>query len=787
MLLSRNLLIQLNKKFENVSDEQLTIGLNAIGVEVEQIIKPKVNPGLKVGKLLSAEKHPDSDHLNICQVQVGDEILQIVCGAKWLPIGKNVIVTPVGYKLTDEITIAPRKMRGVVSYGMMAGYSELAPEFKYCENKHDADSIINFDENIEDDQILEFLGLNDTVYDLSIPSNRNELNGAYWLAYELNAYFKFETPYLESNLGLENNAIEIDAEISKEGLKTYSLLEFKLNKPYTSTSWSIKKVLMNSGIHVTNTLADLGNYITLLFANPVHLFDKDLVDKKISVKPLLEDTTLLGLDNKEYLIHKGSIVTSDSNGIIAVVGQMGAKRCAINENTTNVLMEIANLNADYLRANAKLNKISTQSATLFSKPLSVYITSVALSVALNDFYPQFDFISDLALVHKPKPKCQKTISFRVEQVQQILGVKLELQEIKDILALTHFIYDGKDCLVPLYRLDVTNVADICEEIVKSLDVNTIQTQPVECEVLDFKKNWEYEQIQTIRNLLVNQQFIETKTYNLTSKQEANLFNWFNVKENVSILNPLSTQRETLRVNLVHQMLNVLEYNINHKEDLNNIFEIQKIQNGMNDAFNVLVCLVSVDHFKNVMNKNKLSADILTTQAIYNLMANKLGFNLNVKYNVEGFEGLYHQNNFALYNVKNQFVGVVGTLKNQLLNKQYKIKNDVFAIAINLDLTIQSIERKQHIINAISEFNPIYKEFSFTNPNNTELGLVFNEIKKVNYVNDVELYDVFKNENMTSYTISVKIQSMDKTLDSSEIDNTLDQINSILKNNKLEVR
>lgn len=785
MLLSRNLLNQINPKFKSLSTDELTVGLNAIGIEVEEVLEHRTHKGLRVGKILSAEKHPDSDHLNVCQVQLGDEVTQIVCGAPNLPIGYQVVVAPIGYKFSDEFVIAERKIRGVVSKGMMCGYNELTNLFTDAVDKLEIEGLIRIDPNIKltDDELLDYLGLNDTILDLSLPSNRNELNGIYWIAYELNAYFKFDTSLLELHDLVTSNDLTINIQTNK--VNDYGLLEMSLNNEYDYTRWNLKKYLINSGIHVTNTFADYGNFLTLLFSNPVHMFNKDLITSELVIKELEVDTKMLALDNKEYELKKGTVVSMVNNEIIAAIGMMGSKKFAIDKNTKNIYLEIANLNSDYLRQQAKVNKINTTSSTLFSKPLAKMISAIALDTfATSNLVKNLVFnLKPIKLITKDE---RKEVYASISDINKFLGINLTESEIISILNLTGFKYFNERILVPAYRLEIHNLADVCEEILKSIDINNFKVEPILASVLNFKKNQLYDSLQTIRQYLVSQQFIETKTYNLASLEDAKKFNWFNIDEEITILNPLSNQRETLRHSLVHQLLNVLVYNQNHKEPLRNIFEIQKIQIDKNNAFTNLTVLLNQDYFIDVLNHEKVVNSILTLKEIFNGLLSVLNRSVNYNYDKLDLEGLASENGLTILSKNNEVIGYLGTIKKTTL-KEYGLKNNIYCLSINLDKLLESKQLNKTIIKPISEFNPIYKDFSFTNKNRVLLDKVFKEITDLTYISEVKLVDSFMINDLLSYTMSVKIQSFDKTLSNDEIEDILHKIRSILEINNLQLR
>ncbi|GAA5414548.1 phenylalanine--tRNA ligase subunit beta [Ureaplasma ceti] len=787
MLLSRNLLNKINPKFATLSNEELTVGLNAIGVEVEEIITHKTNPGLRVGKIVSAEKHPDSDHLNVCQVELsGGEMTQIVCGAPNLPVGYKVVVAPIGYKFSEDFVIAERKLRGVVSKGMMCGYNEITSQFVDAIDKLEVEGLVRIDPevNLTDADLYDFLGLNDTVLDLSLPSNRNELNGAYWLAYELNAYFRFNTELLNP-AELVTGLADINVEINTDKVNQYGLIAMTLAHEYDYTRWNLKKYLVNSGIHVTNTLADYGNFLTLLFANPVHLFDRDLVSNTLQVTELKAKTKFLGLDNKEYELAAGTLVTMSGDEIVAAIGLMGSKQHAVSATTKNVLLEVANVNSDYFRNLAKTNKISSASSVLFSKPLSETITAVAFDQVLHGVVFQ-SVATSLKPVHLVQKREANKVTVSNAEINQLLGLQLSDQEIADILWLTGFERMNTSVSVPSYRLDINNVADICEEILKSIDINHFTVQPIYSEVLSFNKNKAYENLQKIRQYLVHHQFLETKTYNLTSKEKVNLFNWFNIEEEIEIVNPLSNQRQFLRHSLLNQMLEVLTYNLNHKEALRNIFEIQKIQVNKEVAFNNLTVVLAQPWFTDVLNHLEVKSDAMSLKALFCGLLSNLNKQVQFSYAPVNVEGLTAENSLTILNANNEVMGYLGTIK-KTIAKEYGLTQPVLALSLNLDMFLSENTDKKTKITAVSEFNPVYKDFSFINPHKVALDTVWTALKTIEYVKEVNLIDTFKKDDQMSYTISLRIEAMEKTLSSEEIDAILTQVKTILTNAQLELR
>lgn len=788
MLLSRKLLNKINPKFSNLTNEELQIGLNAIGIEVEQILdNSKLSPKLELVKIINIENHPDSDHLHICTIDNNGKEAKIVCGAKNLQTNVFALLAPIGYELPNSIVIQERKIRGVISQGMLCGYSELNPNVTNSLSKFEQDSIIMapLDSELNSNNILDFFGLNDTIFELSLPSNRNELNGIYFIAYELNAYFNFDTKLIIPNETINfTNKIKITS--TTKSLNSYGLLEFECEKHNFNLDWSIKKYLINSGIHPTNTLADIGNFVTLLFATPTHMFDANKVNN-LCIKEINNEITINALDNKDYLLDKSTIVVETNDEIIAAIGLIGSKKFAINENTTHVYMEFANLNnADFIKY-AKRSSINSNSKNLFLKSISTNVNLLAMFVCLKYILPSFQFIHNISCVKTFDFYQPSSIQFDINEINQTLGINLEEQKINEILSRTGNCIQNNEIVIPFYRQDLTNIYDIAEEIIKTIDINKFSSTPISAEIINFNSNKEYQFNKKIKDYFVNLGFIETKTYNLTSESNVDKFNLYGIKDKIAIKNPSSNERKFLRHNLVNQMIEVLAYNLNHKQDIENIFEVQKIQFDFKKAQHIFNAILSTSIAKNIITKDEITNNIYTAYNIFHNLIQILNLkNINVVNHVFNISEL-DENGFAIKS-QDKIIGYIGKINNKYLKNEFKINNNnLFIINFNLDELFLLINKDINKINPISEFNPIYKEITFENPNNHNISDIVNKLYFNNNIETIKLFDFYNNENKNSYTISIKIQSYEKTLDQDEISKIFNKCLEILESNGLSIR
>lgn len=758
MLLSRKLLSRINENFSNINNDDLTSALNSIGVEVEQIIENKVHPNLKLGKLISIRQHPEAEKLNVCEVVIDNKKYTIVCGAPNLKIDHWVIVATPNTILGNNNEIKVKLVKNVKSEGMLCSLHEIFPNFVDLINDEDKQTIIQIPSNIKlnSNTFFDDFGFNDTIFDLNIPSNRSELNGAYFLAYELNLQFKFTSKLVESKFnlfGLKNTGKNLlNLKIDK-GIIKYHLAEIDFIHDIAEFL-KLKMIYLNCGIK-QNNIIDYSSLITILFAQPAIMYSPKNVKNKINIVKLDQNTKIEIPGNKELNLEKGTIVTKSNNEIISVTGMQITKNYSLTYDDKKAFIEIVNFSSDYITNFKKQNILLNQTA-FFNKNLSDLISKIAFEWAINNLWIKKN--NKPYIIHTDKIKKTKTIFINdYKRIFKLLGVKLSLRQLAYIFSRIGIKFLFYKVIIPNYRNDLNNINDLVEEILKYIDINKLEIQPIEFKINNFKQNYIYEKINEIRNFFINKQFYETKTYNLTSESKLNNFNWFKIKDQIQIQNPISIERKFLRNNLINELLDVLAYNSQHKQNLLNIFEIQKIQFSYEKTNNILCCLLTQDIFKNKLNNSSINIDSYTTKALYDSFENAFKIKLKRKYNINEFKNVYPVNNFALFDQNDTFVGLIGQLKKSFLKSEFKLKDDVYFICLNLDQALNNIDVSSNF-NDISELNPIYKDITFYNPNQIDLGQLIDNISKIKLINEVFLKDVFINKNNEkAYTLTLKIQ------------------------------
>lgn len=790
MLLSKKILSIINSKFSKCSNQEIINSLNAIGIEVERVYENKVVEGLKLGRLLNSKIIDKAKHISLCEVDILGSKYKIVCGANNIKNNQWVIVALPGVQISQDKIIQEKEMYGTISQGMICSLAEAMPNMIEYISNYDANTIfqIPFKTNINAFSFFDDFGFNDTIFDITIPSNRPELNGVYILAYELNLQFSDFHTKIPKNSNLfgykvkpsEAVKINFDKKIS------YSLLEVKFNQS-TEDFLKTKTALINSGIKGRGDYSDFALMGRLLFAQPIIPINKELSGEQLTVTFLENAEEFIDQDNKVYNLEPGTIVTinNDNKEIVSVTGLLLSNKYVSDQSTTSFYFEMALLSAVYVNNFIEKNKVNKDyNTSYYLKEPSDSIMEFAL--AWYNKNSEFKKLTDFCKVHYSYIEdTDKSISIKTSTLNNLLGVDIGKIKVSSILKKVGIGFFAIKVNIPAYRKDINNVFDVVEELLKFIDINKLDIKPIEFSVKNFSQNSDFDKLNLIRDFLVNKQFIEVKTYNLTSEKNLNNFNWFNL-ESIEVNNPISSERKYLRKNLVHELLNVLSYNIAHNQNLSNIFEIQKIHYDLETSNNFLTCLLTDNSFKNPIKNSVLKSDDYTNKAIYDAIENLLKLRLKREFNTTNISNIYEVNNFLVQNKNNELIGVVGRIKDSILNEKYKINQKVYVICLNLDLAFKNINYS-HNIYKINDLNPIYKEITFTNKDKIDLKDVIKKVMEVSFIKSANLIDFFEKDNLKSYTLQIKIQPKIKSFTSDEISHIFQKVIRVLREQRLIVR
>ena len=550
---------------ENEDLHELAVKVTKAGVNVEKVIDSRID-NLVIGEVVECIDHPNSDHLHVCTVDIGKEKTQIVCGASNVRKGIKVLVALPGCILPGNIEIKAGSIRGEVSNGMICALFELGLEEKTEENYNKGIAEINTDLVPGTDANI-YLGTDDTLYELDVHKHRN--NDCYYhigFAYEI-------ASILSKKVTLPD---DFHNEI-KDNIKDYFNLKVETDKcPYYLAKMVkdveikespdfIKKRLISAGMRPINNVVDISNYVMLEYGQPLHFFDKDKLGNNILVRLAKENEPIKTLDGIDRLLTEKDIVITDGTKPVCIAGVMGGENTDVDETTKTILIESAIFDAVSIRYTSSRLNLKSEASIRYGKGLNYEYTNKAIERAcyLLEKYANATILSG-TIVHDTLDKKEKIVEFKTEEVSKLLGLTLTDKDVETELDRLMFPYTlNKDTFIvtiPNRRLDIDpNVNDIAEEIGRLYGYhNLVSTLPkVETRrgvyVGDVKIRKETSK--RLRTLGLN----EVKTYTLTSPEMAKRFNYDN-KEQITLPNPMSTDKSVIRTSILPSLINTYEYN-----------------------------------------------------------------------------------------------------------------------------------------------------------------------------------------------------------------------------------
>ena len=567
-------MISLNwiKDYVDISDQdlkELAVKITKAGVNVEKVITNHID-NLVIGEVLECNPHPDSDHLHICMVNIGYETKQIVCGAPNVRKGLKVIVALPGAVLPGDFEIKSSKIRGVESNGMLCALFELGLEEKTEENYNKGIKELGDDAKVGTDP-LEYLGLEDTVYELDVHKHRN--NDCYYhigFAYEIASILNRKVKLPEINYKEIEDNINSHFNLKVETNKCpYYLAKMVTNVKIKESPDFIKKRLVSAGMRSINNVVDISNYVMLEFGQPLHFFDKTSLGDNILVRDAKDNEEIVTLDGKTRILDSNDIVITDGVKPVCIAGVMGGENTEIEDTTKTILIESAIFDAVSIRNTASKLNLKSEASIRYGKGLNFEYTMSAINRAcqLLELYADAKVLSGIVSYDKIY-KTEKKVSFTAHDVNKMLGIVISTSDMETELTRLGFDYElnGEtfNVTIPFRRLDIDpNVNDIAEEIGRLYGYhNLVSTLPkVGIKKGEYKGDVKYRKLisHRLRSLGIN----ETKTYTLVSPEMASMFNYRNLT-NIVLPNPMSVDKSVIRTTLIPSLINVYEYNKKRK-------------------------------------------------------------------------------------------------------------------------------------------------------------------------------------------------------------------------------
>jgi len=777
------------------------------GMEKFESIKGGLK-GIKVGKVISCEKHPNADKLSKTTVDLGTgELLPIVCGAPNVAKGQTVLVATVGttlYDGDDSFVIKKSKIRGEASMGMICAEDELQ-----IGESHDGIMVIDDSFETGADASKYFPVEIDYVYEIGLTPNRadatSHIGSARDLVAVINRFYpnkklKLNKPSIE-DFKINNTNLPINIEIKNtDACARYSGLCIENIKVEESPEW-LKVALKAVGLRPINNIVDISNYVLMETGHPLHIFDYDKISgAKVIIKNLKNDTKFTTLDDVERKMHSEDLMICDADKPMCIAGVFGGANSGVTATTKNIFIESAYFDAVSVRKTSKRHTLKTDASFRFERGADANITVYALKRAamLIQEIAGGNIASEIKDEY-PRKLNNWNVDLRYDKLNKLIGQEIDRTMVKSIIKDLDMIILNEDddkltIEVPTFKVDVTREVDIVEEVLRVFGYNNIEFDTQIRSSINFIDKPERDYIQNlISEFLVSNGFNEIMNNSLTKASYFENKEGFQASDSIKILNPLSSELNVMRQNLVFGGLESIKRNINYKSFDIRFFEFgkhYKIQNeeatDVTEKFHEsthLALFMSGKSAKENWNYKQSDSNFYDLKDIFIKLLERFGIStdkLKVKDSTD--------NNYAFaidYIFGNKLMATIGKVANNLSN-ELDINQEVFYLDINFDNLLSILNKFKVQFTDMAKFPAVRRDLALlvsSNVNYDQIATIANKVDK-KLLQKVNLFDVYEGKGVEngkkSYAISLVFQDKDKTLKDKTIDKIMKKIIFILE-------
>ncbi len=741
-----------------------------------------------VGKILEIEKHPDADKLVVTKVDVKNEILQIVTGAKNIKKGDIIPIAKIGSELPGDIKIKKGSLRGVESCGMMCSIGELGLTLEDMPNQIE-DGIMILPKEYESklgEDIVDVLDLRDNIIEFEITPNRPDCLSVEGLGRETAVSLNKE--YKNPNEKIDK--LNIDKKDKIEGLKVtidapdlcyrYVARVVKNIVIKESPDW-MRKRLKACGIRPINNIVDITNYVMLEMGQPMHAFDiNSIANKHIIVRRAKDGEILKTLDGIDRKLDNSMLVISDEKKIDAVAGVMGGENSEIEKNTNMVVFESAVFNGGSVRMTAKRLGLRTEASSRYEKglPQENALRAVNRAVELVELLGAGEAI-DGVIDEYPEKQKEIKIEFNPNRINSLLGINVSEDEMVNILnKLDIKLIDGY-CIPPYYRQDLEQEADIAEEILRIYGYDKLESS------LDNSGNTVggrsiYQKMEdNIKNMLVNKGFSEICTYGFINPDDLAKSNILEnselYKEVIKIRNPISEDYSIMKTSVIPTVMKTISTNYAKKNSNLKLFEYAKVyknksnieNNELPDEKQILTIAITGKEEK-FYDLKGIVENVLET------------VNLN-RYDISRYteNTSYHPGKTAIIKIGNDPIIIMGQI-HPIVQENYDISDKVYIAEINMK-KLEKYSKKEKKYVPIPKYPAVERDIAVLVDEKVEVlkieKIIKAKAKKI--IETVDLFDIYRNEkigeNKKSVAYAIKFRAKDRTLNDEEISEVMEKI------------
>ena len=748
-----------------VDTKTLAEDMTGIGNEYDSCGKLLPCSTLVIGEVVECKDHPDSDHLHVCKVNIGSEVLDIVCGAPNVRAGLKVIVATAGTELPGG-TIKKGMIRGCESNGMLCSIAELGLEHKFL-SEADINGIHELDKDAPiGEDAIKYLGLDDEVIDFELTSNRGDLLSILGMAYEIGALYDKKVKDIDLSYKEEKGKIDFDLKIDT-GKCPLFLVKKVEGVTIKESPEFIKNRLIASGIRPINNVVDISNYVMLETGQPLHYYDSDRLGNKIVVRQAKDNEKLTTLDNEERILDSNDIVITNGKEAVGLAGVMGGLTTEIEEDTKNITIEAAIFDSTSIRKTSK-KILRSEASNRFEKGLDPRKTYMAIERSCNllEKYADAKIVSGMVEYNKLDVK-DKEIEISVDKINKVLGMEIAKDEIINIFNKLGFsVKDNKDKLlviVPTRRIDISIEEDLIEEVGRIYGIDNIVGKKMN---LAIKPGFVNKDNRKIRNKLCDLGLCETLSYALTKESNVGIFT-LDTFEKIKVLDPMSEDRNTLRYSLIPSLIDIYSYNKARGNRDVCIYEIGKGFGKVDGTYtegNKLAILMTGVYNLGINDKK---VNFYTIKGVVEELLEYLGYKNRYSFIVKDLPNEVHPGQSASIILNNVNIGLIGKVHPSFM------KDDVYVAEIDLE-KLFSFRTKKMQYKEISKFPGIKKDVAFIVDKKINANEIEEAIKKAGgkLLTDIKVFDVYVGENVgedeKSIAFSLNFEDPSKTLSDEEV-------------------
>ncbi|ALS00749.1 phenylalanine--tRNA ligase subunit beta [Enterococcus silesiacus] len=782
-----------------ISARELSDQMSLTGIEVEGVEVPE--DGLKkivVGEVKECVPHPNSDHLSICQVDIGEaELSQIVCGAPNVKAGIKVIVALPGSRISGNQKIKKGKMRGEVSNGMICSLQELGYSDSVIPKAYSEGIYYMPQDAVNGDDVFSYLDMDDSIIELSITPNRADALSMRGVAYEVGAIYR-QTPTFDDEPLAEDTREAIEKYISVEvedekDAPAYQIRIIKDVKIAESPLW-LQTRLMNEGIRPINNVVDVTNYILLLFGQPLHAFDyQKLNSNKILVRRGKTGEEIVTLDGETRKLSNENIVITNGQNPVALAGVMGGADSEITEETTTVALESALFDSLSIRRTSKEFNLRSESSSRFEKGINHATIGEAGDVAAA-------MIAKLAGGTVVSGKAvgsqlvleEVVVSVTISRINEYLGTEMDQATVSEIFDTLGFAYkldqEKYSVTVPPRRWDITIEADLIEEVARIYGYDNLPSTLPKGETVAGSLTSGQLLVRKIKSLLEGLGASEAISYALTTEEKSRQF-MMRESLTTSLQWPMSEERSVLRMNLISGLLDDVAYNVARKNNNVALYEIGRVFYQENDPQKELP--YEENHLGIVLSGNQVvkdwqtketPVDFYTIKGMLEGLFDSVGIADKISYEATNEKTDLHPGRTTLVKLNDLVIGFIGQV-HPTVAKEYEIP-ETYAAELNLHAIIEA-ENEALVYQPISKFPAISRDIALlVDETVTNQELVETISKHAGkFLQSVHLFDVYQGANITegkkSMAYSLTFVNAEATLVDEEINQSMEKVEKAL--------